>query len=304
MSKPLAYAKELQAYHEQKLHAAVWAAGEEIKKELGEFPAPFAFFVMGSAGRKEQIYDSDQDHGIVFKGEDDRHLPYFLTFGERIVTQLEAAGYERCIGGVMASCERWCGSAEKWSQQLEHWLTKDTFEHVRYVLTFFDARTILGEHALVLGLKKQLFAQMERSPHLMKRFADNTGRMPQARNLFGQLLVEQRGEHQGALNVKEQILFPYVNGMRLLALQQRMMATSTLERFAALPPGSGFEEAERSFASLFERRAYWIKQFSSYKYIIPSQLTKEERNDLKTWAKEGRRLYETIQKIVEAGGSK
>ncbi|WP_054706463.1 DUF294 nucleotidyltransferase-like domain-containing protein [Bacillus sp. JCM 19041] len=188
-------AKQLQSFHEGKLISAVEAGISQMMKEQGEIPAPFAFFVMGSAGRKEQIHDSDQDHGIVFKGNE-QCLPYFLELGERIVERLEDAGYERCIGGVMASKQRWCRSIVNWEEQLEGWLQDDTFEHLRHVLTFFDARPIFGEGEYVWSLKGLLLEKVKENPYLLKRFADNTGRLPQGLNLFGQLLVEQQGEQQ------------------------------------------------------------------------------------------------------------
>ncbi|GAF21447.1 signal-transduction protein containing cAMP-binding and CBS domains [Bacillus sp. JCM 19047] len=87
---------------EQRRNDAVQVALDKTIKELGEIPAPFAFFFMGSAGREEQLYQTDQDHGIIYDGEEACQR-YFLFLGEEIVKALEDKGYERCTGGVMAS---------------------------------------------------------------------------------------------------------------------------------------------------------------------------------------------------------
>lgn len=294
-------AKQLQSLHEDKLVNAVEAAISQMMKEQGEIPAPFAFFVMGSAGRKEQIHDSDQDHGIVFDGNE-HCLPYFLELGERIVERLEKAGYERCIGGVMASKQRWCRSFISWKEQLEGWLQDDSFEHLRHLLTFFDARPIEGEKELVWSLKGLLFEKVKTKPYLLKRFADNTGRLPQGLNLFGQLLVEQQGEKQGLLNMKQQVLFPFVNGMRLLALKDEMFESSTLDRFEANKRiDTEIVEAHYSFKQLIEKRAQWKENVGIVTYVKPDELKKDEQKQLKRWIREGRRFYEAVQKKIEAG---
>ncbi len=52
--------------HEMLMQEAVMLAIEKNESEWGSPPAHFAFFVMGSAARGEQLYWSDQDHGLVF----------------------------------------------------------------------------------------------------------------------------------------------------------------------------------------------------------------------------------------------
>lgn len=121
--------------HEQKRLDAVNQAVKQTIAELGDIPAPFAFFLMGSAGRKEQLHATDQDHGLICHCSDDQ-LPYFRKLGQQIVIRMEQAGYERCSGGVMASEVRWCKTNKQWKAQLSDWLNQDTFEHIRHLLTF------------------------------------------------------------------------------------------------------------------------------------------------------------------------
>ncbi|WP_059104201.1 DUF294 nucleotidyltransferase-like domain-containing protein [Shouchella shacheensis] len=300
--------KALHEAHERKLSQAFHQALRQIKKERGEIPAPFAFFVMGSAGRMEQMQESDQDHGLVYQGEEARCQRYFLSLGEEIVRRLEREGYARCEGGVMASKNRWCKSKKAWHGQLERWMEDDSFENIRHTLTFFDARTVYGEEELVFELKAEVFSAIRKKNTLMRRFADNTGRLPKGQNLFGQLLVKQAGEHQGTLSVKQQLLFPFVNGLRLIALKEQMVSAPTLERFRALPRKYAEIQAyESTFQELLEKRMEWAERQTTYSEVhnvYPDQLSKSDRQRIKRWMKEGRNLYEVIDQVIKAGESR
>ncbi|WP_099304600.1 DUF294 nucleotidyltransferase-like domain-containing protein [Bacillus sp. Marseille-P3800] len=267
------------------------------KKELGEIPAPFAFFFMGSAGREEQLYGTDQDHGIVYDGNQEDQS-YFLQLGENIVEALEQAGYERCPGGVMASNQRWCQSITDWEAQLLFWIKENKFEHVRYLLTFFDARCVWGQETLLFNLKQLIFDKIDEGLMTMDRFAENTGRIPKGLNGFGQLLEETYGEHQGTINMKEQVLFPYVNGMRLMALKEGIQAASTLKRMEQSHFMNTFKREMESFVAIQNYRVMWGERHGTFTYVFPQSLSKKERKFLKNCIKEGRSFYKRIQEDV------
>lgn len=283
--------------HEQKRLDAVNQAVKQTIAELGDIPAPFAFFLMGSAGRKEQLHATDQDHGLICHCSDDQ-LPYFRKLGQQIVIRMEQAGYERCSGGVMASEVRWCKTNKQWEAQLSDWLNQDTFEHIRHLLTFFDGRVIYGEAAYLDELKKAIFMAIDENPRLLSRFAENTGRVPLAMNIFGKLLVKKHGSNQGTLHIKEQILFPYVNGMRLLALAEKRLESSTLERMKACSNHLDTTMIN-SFSALLEARLNWQTEYQAFAHLNPKFLSKEEQKQVKQWVIEGRRLYDHVEKVVD-----
>ncbi|MBG9785208.1 DUF294 nucleotidyltransferase-like domain-containing protein [Shouchella lehensis] len=283
---------------EQQRNDALQVALDKTTKELGKIPAPFAFFFMGSAGREEQLYQTDQDHGIIYDGEEACQR-YFLTLGEEIVKALEDKGYERCEGGVMASTKRWCRSYKEWNEQLDFWIKENQFEHVRYLLTFFDSRTVLGDNQWLTHLKQRLFLEIKEGRIPMSRFTENTGRIPKGLNGFGQLLEEQYGEYQGTINLKEQVLFPYVNGMRLLALQEGIDAASTLERMQQSAFINSEQHVMASFLEIQTKRVLWGENHGTFTHVFPETLTKEERKFLKKCIREGRSFYRSIQQNHE-----
>ena len=70
-----------------------------------------AFIVLGSEARGEQTLKTDQDNGIIYDDgppEEADHSSTSSTSGRRVCDGLDAAGYARCKGDVMASNPKWC----------------------------------------------------------------------------------------------------------------------------------------------------------------------------------------------------
>ncbi|WP_100405784.1 DUF294 nucleotidyltransferase-like domain-containing protein [Bacillus solitudinis] len=292
----------LRLRHEALIKKSVRLAIEKIESEWGPPPTHFAFFVMGSAGRSEQSYWSDQDHGLVYAEANESFQDYFLKLGEAIVDALEFAGYERCDGKVMASATRWCKSKQAWKEQLQHWLKEDTWENLRYASTFFDGRHVIGDSILLQEMKEMFFSFLEENPYLLRRFSENTGRLRRGIGPFGQLIVETKGEHQGQFNFKQVALFPYVNGLRLLALKEGIYETATLQRFQQLPESyQRIKDFQSSFKALLAKRLEWQCNVTSYDdihYLSVKHLPSEDKRQLKKWVQEGHNLYKHIETLM------
>jgi CBS domain-containing protein len=92
----------LNEFHDLIMNAVISIALERLKIERS--PSwKFAWFTMGSGGRMEQGFLSDQDHGLVFEPGEAEAEAYFLQLGEEISKGLHAAGYPYCEGNVMSS---------------------------------------------------------------------------------------------------------------------------------------------------------------------------------------------------------
>ncbi|QTN01405.1 hypothetical protein ERJ70_06010 [Sediminibacillus dalangtanensis] len=296
--------QKLNAYHDQLMAQTVQFAMEKVRGELGDPPAPFAFFLMGSAGRFEQSVWSDQDHGIIFAG-DDTCKSYFLRAGTEITDALELVGYERCDGEVMASNPLWCKSVEDWHQQITDWMTEASWQSLRHFSTFFDSRVLIGDAGYLTELKKTAFSILEKQPALYQRLIDNVDFYKKGIGIFGQLLPEQQGEQSGTIHLKQKAFFPYVNALRLLALKNKIFAPSTLSRFRQLPEEyHSLQTYEKDFKALLEFRLKFRREAKTYKevHLIPIQdLNKQEKQELKSMMRKGYKLFsKTKTKIEEA----
>jgi CBS domain-containing protein len=298
---------ELNKLHDQLMYEVVQIALKKVKKEWGTPPSPFSFFIMGSAGRFEQALWSDQDHGIVYERNSEAAHDYFLKLGKEISKGLHQAGYELCDGNVMASNPLWCKSLENWKLQLEKWVKQESWESIRHLLIFIDARGLVGRDEYIKELKQCIHFQVTESPNLLKRMLKNTMHVKKGVGVFGQLLVERHGVHTGDVNLKETAFFPYVNAVRLLALKEKVLDTSTLSRLDALSESNmniaDREEYRRGFLKLLQFRLVQGEHdnYDAIHYVNIDELNKTEKKELKEILKKGVQLYNYTTRLMEKG---
>jgi CBS domain-containing protein len=77
-------------------------------EELGPPPVNFCWLLMGSEGRKEQTFWTDQDNALVYMNPDndtqrEEIERYFTNFGEKAIHHLVKCGFPECPGNIMAS---------------------------------------------------------------------------------------------------------------------------------------------------------------------------------------------------------
>ncbi|WP_342351181.1 DUF294 nucleotidyltransferase-like domain-containing protein [Corynebacterium diphtheriae] len=78
------------------------------EQRLGPPPVPYAFVVVGSHGRKELGFVSDQDNALVISDDfrADSHSDYFAQLGNVLCEELNQTGQMYCPGEMMASNPR------------------------------------------------------------------------------------------------------------------------------------------------------------------------------------------------------
>lgn len=296
----------LNQFHDTLIKATVQKAIKKIESEFGAAPAHFTFFIMGSGGRSEQSIWSDQDHGIIFKGEE-IIKPYFLTLGKEISQGLYEVGYEFCDGRVMSSNPRWCHSMNTWKEQVINWLDEASWESLRYFSTFFDSKVIIGDDQDLLELKEMALEKLKGEPLLLNRLYENISHIKKGIGILGQLLPNTKGKETGSINIKEVIFFPYVNSLRLLSIKEGILEPSTLARFQQLPDSySKIKVYQYSFLRLLHLRLHYKKNANSYEdvhFLDIHTLKKSEKHELKQIMKNGYRLLTETKEIIHKGCS-
>ncbi|MRG87899.1 DUF294 nucleotidyltransferase-like domain-containing protein [Salinibacillus xinjiangensis] len=293
---------QLNTFHDEIIRKSVQVSMDKVQREWGPPPAPFAFFLMGSAGRFEQSIWSDQDHGLIFHGPPDCK-DYFLTLGNEIAYGLSVTGYVLCEGKVMASNPLWCHSIRDWKLQLSDWLTEASWASLRHFLTFFDSRVLVGDADFINEVKHFVFRFMENQPKLYIRLIENVEFMKKGVGVFGQLLPELHGKQTGNIQLKQTAFFPHVNALRLLALKEKILKPSTLSRFHQIkytyPEIYNFEPY---FNQLLKFRLRFQQNIKSYQqaHLIPlDELTKLDKKELKLLMKKGYDLFSKTNKIIK-----
>ncbi len=297
----------LNQFHDHIMKEILKISFRHVTENFGPAPQPFLFFVMGSAGRMEQAIWSDQDHGIIYEETDQNAQKYFLNLGKEISEGLHQAGYPRCQGGVMASSPAWCRSREEWTKQLTVWIEESSWESIRNLLIFADSRPLFGEDHFLVFVKNFLYQTIHQEK-MLQRLLDNTMFYQKGTGILGQFLVETHGPHAGSLNIKEKVLFPFANMIRLLALKENIMETPTLKRIERLSGDDLSSNEKRTyrqqFLSLLNYRLLYGNHtdYESGHFLLLNQLTKSQKTELKEIIKYSARLSHRVRKVIEKEG--
>ena len=203
--------------------------------EFADLPDSFAFVVMGSEGRSEQTLSTDQDNAIIYDdalGPDE--VARVEAFSRALIDALISIGVPPCPGGIMAKNADWRRSLGDWRSELNLWLATPTPENVMTGSMFMDLRTLYGDPAFELALKRHIYAYTRDNPVFLMRMAQNMTRFATPIGWFGRLKVEKDGEHRGQVDIKKAGIFAITDGIKSLALEAGRLDGSTHDRIEML----------------------------------------------------------------------
>src|SRR5271169_6413382 len=90
--------------------------------KLGPAPAPYCWVVLGSEGRREQTFKTDQDNALIFADSaDNAARDYFAQLAAFAQDALSTCGYPLCQGDYMASNPRWRQPLQEWLNYFRAW---------------------------------------------------------------------------------------------------------------------------------------------------------------------------------------
>ncbi|KHF38750.1 DUF294 nucleotidyltransferase-like domain-containing protein [Halalkalibacter okhensis] len=212
-------------------------------KEVGQPPVAFAWYMMGSGGRKEQFMLTDQDHFLVYADGGDLAMveAYFETLGAEIVRCLEAAGYKRCKGLMMASESQWRGTLSAWKERLRSWGVRATNENILLAHNFLAFRFVYGDEALHDQFVVSVTEQLERSRIFLFRMAELEKEQPVP--TFDHPIRALFRMKRESVDLKKQALFPFHHCLQLLCARKGLVGGgSPLEQLEWLVKKKIFSE--------------------------------------------------------------
>lgn len=210
-----------------------------LTEELGPPPLPFAWLSLGSEGRKEQVFPTDQDNGLIYQDPDDKWQQhdaevYFAAFARNAVERFEACGYPQCKGEIMASNARWCKPYSVWRNYFDEWISTPQPKEVSVATSFFDFRPGFGTVKLGHELRGRLTSQVQRHYSFLMHLAGDCLRNCPPLSFFRDSIVEKNGEQTNRLDLKLRGIVPFVDFARLMALRYGIEETNTLARLELL----------------------------------------------------------------------
>lgn len=294
--------QSLNDFHDQVMRKVLDVAMKKLSKY--NIPCEFTWFITGSGGRLEQGIISDQDHGIIYAKSDKESDAYFLALGKEISVGLNIVGYPYCKGNIMSSNPVWCKSFSQWERQLFNWMSDESWESIRYLQIFYDARGLYGNTNYIHELKYSIYEYQIEHPSLLHRIVANIKHVKNAIGPLGQIIVEQYGEFQGCIHLKYAAFIPYVNSIRLLAIKEGILAYSTLERIEVLKKMEFYRNVlkgcESNFSNLLNYRMTFLNSasYDDTHYLKVRTLTNVQKKEIKRILKDGKSLHDQVIELV------
>ncbi|MEN2994053.1 MAG: DUF294 nucleotidyltransferase-like domain-containing protein [Thermodesulfovibrio sp.] len=208
------------------------------EREFGQPPVPYCWIALGSEGRKEQTFKTDQDNALIYAdpppSQQEAVQKYFLEFTSYIKENLLKCGFPPCPGDIMASNPKWCQPLKVWKKYFSQWIYTPKGENINLSNIFFDFRGIYGDLSLEENLRDYLLGIVKDQKVFLGYLANLAVRNKPPLGFFKTFVVEKSGEHKDKLNLKIKGIAPIVDIIRLFSLEKSVRETSTLERIEAL----------------------------------------------------------------------
>jgi CBS domain-containing protein len=277
----------------QRLHAKLFSlVAPQSIRDRG------CLIVMGSEGRGEQTFRTDQDNGLILSGPvPERDLK---TFRADFFHSLEACGFPPCPGEVMVRNPVWSKTQADYRDDFRRWLALTDEAGVMNIAIFFDAKPAAGDPELLNSAKQDLIKAMRGERVHLARFARAIDAFPTPVGLFNNLVTSKA--EGDALDLKKGGVFPIVHGVRALALEKGLIETNTAARIARLAELGTFEpqfareltEALRYLMTM--RLDAEIAEQASTSLVRPRELTTMERDALRDAFQLAKRLREMVRR--------
>jgi CBS domain-containing protein len=265
------------------------------ERKMGKTPVPYVLLALGSGGRKEQTLKTIQNYALLYETsasqkECENSKNYFTAFFHAFQENLFQLGflydpYSNGVGNILR-----CQSLEFWKQAFPTPNFIQNKKALINILPFFDGRPIYGKMGLNEEYKKCLDRLMA-TEDFFTFAAWSLVQNPAPITLFKNLIVEKEGKYKDLLNLKVKGLLPLIDLARLLALENRIQETATLNRFHALRDCSALihdhgEELEYAFEFFLRLRIqHRFEQYTQdqemHDYIEPGRLNLFHKKTLK-----------------------
>jgi CBS domain-containing protein len=283
---------------------------ELAEAQLGPAPLRFCWVTLGSEGRCEQTFKTDQDNALIYANVTEDTVgsadQYFTGLANFVRDALERCGYPRCPGNYMASNPFWRQSLNGWQHYFSEWITGAARRSVEDALIFFDMRPVAGDKSLFEALAAHNRELLGPASLFKSVLAFISTEYKPPLGFFRTFVVERTGDHKDELDLKMHGAGPIVNAARLLALEAGIPHTNTVDRLTALETVEGQDQKLlRDLRDAFEfvmllRLECQLRQARAGQplgnYVHPETLTALQRSLLKE-------TFQTIartQSIIES----
>lgn len=195
----------------------------------------WCWIALGSEGRREQTFDTDQDNGIIFRdlrsAAEVREL--LLPFAQAVNRTLDACGFPLCKGNIMAGNPAWCLSLTEWQSKFAGWIRNPEPKALLNSTIFFDFRALWGNDELAEELRSGLNLEAHHNQRFLRALADNALESRPPIGMLSHIVTSGHGLQANTVDLKTQGSRPIVDAARIYALAAGLAQTNTAERLRA-----------------------------------------------------------------------
>ena len=274
------------------------------ERDLGPPPVPYCWVVLGSEGRREQTFKTDQDNALIYadplEQERTRAGEYFERLAIFAQQALERCGYPSCTGGWMASNPRWRMPLAAWQAMFREWIAEAAYHSVEDALILLDMRPVAGEFALFETLRTSVTEQTKTAGFFKSILACVSINRRPPLGFFRTFVLDSSGEHKEELDIKSTGTGPIVEAARMFAVDAGISQTNTVDRLSALRTADYIDpkvltELQEAFEFLtLLRLENQLQQAREGKplnnYVSPRQLTHLQKSLL-------REAFQTVGRV-------
>ena len=196
-------------------------------------PVPMCWIALGSEGRLEQTFATDQDNGIIFEaddGEAEQVRQQLLPFARAVNRKLDACGFPLCKGDYMAGNPRWCLRPAEWRRAFAGWIEHPEPRALLNASIFFDLRPIYGNQALAERLREWVLGAAAARPLFLRFMAENACQVRPPLGTFRDFIYQRSREFPHTIDLKMHGSLLFVDAARILSLAHGVPQTSTAQR--------------------------------------------------------------------------
>ncbi len=280
----------------------------ELAEDLyGKAPVEYVWTAGGSQARNEQTSHSDQDNALIISDElQSEDEKYFKNLSDFVCDGLDACGYIYCPGEAMASNPLWRQPLKIWVKKFTHWIHSPEPKALMLSSIFFDLRPVYGTFSLFTELQNNVLKQTKNNEFFISHMVGNALTHQPPLGFFRNFVMVQDEKHKNTLDVKHRGVVPIVDIARVIALDNGIKATNTVDRLnAAFKCNALSAEMHSNLIDALEyigslRIRHQAKQIraglNADNYLPPEELSGLEKNHLK----DSFSIIKTMQQFFES----
>jgi CBS domain-containing protein len=240
-------AEQIAAIRSVVLDALTRRLVELAVRDVGDPPAFFTWFALGSLARREAVPSSDVDSALAWAGEDEggEVAAYMTRVANAVDDGLKACGVPPDAHGASAANPLFARSLASWraaAQSLNENPTREKALILVSILT--DSRPLWGNgpgagHAIADALW-----QARGHPDLLRLLARFALQFRPPTGFLRDFVVEHSGERRGQLDIKRGGLTPIVDLARWAGMAAGAPGGSTVDRLRAAEAAGTLESAD------------------------------------------------------------